>query len=154
MGNFKLIIILTVIFISSSLGIYSENTLKTCRVKLTSDNGSKISINVEIADNDESRNRGLMFRDELPSENGMLFVFPDSRKRAFWMKNTYIPLDIAYIDNRGIINEIYTMKPLDYSIIYNSIKPARYALEVNAGWFRKNNISTGSKIELYGCFSK
>ena len=154
MGNFKLIIILTLIFISSSLDIYSENNLKTCRIKLTSDNGAKISINVEIADNDKSRNRGLMFRDELPSENGMLFVFPDSRKRAFWMKNTYIPLDIAYIDSRGIINEIYTMKPLDYSIIYNSIKPARYALEVNAGWFRKNNISPGSKIELYGCFSK
>ena len=154
MENFKLIIILTVIFISSSLNIYSENTLKTCRIKLTSDNGAKISINVEIADNDELRNRGLMFRNELPSEKGMLFVFPDSKKRAFWMKNTYIPLDIAYIDSRGIINEIYTMKPLDYSIIYNSIKPARYALEVNAGWFKKNNISAGAKIELYGCFSK
>jgi len=154
MGNFRLIIILTVFFIFSSLEMYSENTLKTCRIILSSDNGSKVAINVEIADNDESRNRGLMFRDELPWDKGMLFIFPDSKKRAFWMKNTYIPLDIAYIDKKGIINEIYTMKPLDYSIIYNSIKPARYALEVNAGWFRKNNISPGSKIELYGCFSK
>ncbi len=154
MVNFRLIISLTLILLFSCQQIFSEKSLRTCEIILSSDKGKKISVNAEIADTDETRNRGLMFREELAQNAGMLFIFNESKERAFWMKNTYIPLDIAYIDSRGIINEIYTMKPLDYSIIYNSIKPARYALEVNAGWFKKNNISAGSKIELYGCFSK
>jgi uncharacterized membrane protein (UPF0127 family) len=154
MVNFKLLISLTLILLFSCQQIFSEKRLRTCEIILISDKGVKVSVNVEIADTDETRNRGLMFREKLAENAGMIFIFEESKKRAFWMKNTYIPLDIAYIDSRGIINEIYTMKPLDYSIIYNSIKPARYALEVNAGWFKKNNISAGSKLELYGCFSK
>ena len=70
------------------------------------------------------------------------------------MKNTFIPLDIAYISADGIINEIYRMEPLDYSIIYPSNKPAKYALEVNAGWFKKNGIKPGMKLDFNGCLGK
>lgn len=154
MVNFKFVVPLIILLLFSCQQTFSENSLRKCEIILKSDSGQKKTVTVEIADTDETRNKGLMFRKELARNAGMLFVFSDSRKRSFWMKNTYIPLDIAYIDDGGIINEIYTMKPLDYSIIYNSIKPARFALEVNAGWFKDNNISAGSKIELYGCVSK
>ena len=102
----------------------------------------------------EQREKGLMFRKSLNESDGMLFVFEREQKLNFWMKNTYIPLDIAYIDKNGIINEIYHMKPLDVSLTYNSIKPAMYALEVNLGWFSRHKIKTGSKIEFNGCLSK
>ena len=150
MVNFKNIIIILLISASCS----AQEKLRECGLSIKNDNGKKIYVKAEIAETDLARKRGLMFREKMALDRGMLFVFNNSRIRSFWMKNTLIPLDIAYIDKNGIINEIYTMKPLDYSIIYNSIKPAMFALEVNAGWFKKNNISAGSKIEFYGCFSK
>jgi uncharacterized membrane protein (UPF0127 family) len=148
--NFKKIFIIFLI----SVSCYGQDQLRLCRLSIENDNGKKVNVTVEIAETEQSRNRGLMFREKMDFNRGMLFVFERSKTRSFWMKNTYIPLDIAYIDKNGTINEIYTMKPLDYSIIYNSIKPAMFALEVNAGWFKKNNISAGSKIEFYGCISK
>lgn len=151
MVNFKQSAII-ILLISTSC--FSQEKLKECRLSIKNDNNQKIYVTVEAAESVQARNKGLMFRKKMDFNRGMLFVFENSKTRSFWMKNTYIPLDIAYIDENGIINEIYTMKPLDYSIIYNSIKPAMFALEVNAGWFKRNNISAGSKIEFYGCFSK
>lgn len=151
MANFKKF---TVFILLVSISCFSRDHLRECRLSVINGNGKKIYVTAEIADTAQSRNRGLMYREKMDFNRGMLFVFENSRTRSFWMKNTYIPLDIAYINENGIINEIYTMKPLDYSITYNSIKPAMFALEVNAGWFKKNNISSGSKIEFYGCFSK
>jgi uncharacterized membrane protein (UPF0127 family) len=151
MVNFKKTIVIILIL---SVSAFAQGKLRECRLSVRNNDGKKIYIKAEIADTDETRSRGLMFRERMDADRGMLFVFEKSRTRSFWMKNTCIPLDIAYINENGIINEIYTMKPLDYSITYNSIKPAMFALEVNAGWFKKNNISAGSKIEFYGCFSK
>ncbi len=151
MANFKQ---LAVFFLLVSTACFSQEKLKECRLSIKNDNGEKIYVTVEMAQSAQARSKGLMFRKEMDFNRGMLFVFENSKPRSFWMKNTYIALDIAYIDENGIINEIYTMKPLDYSIVYPSIKPAMFALEVNAGWFKKNNISAGSKIELGGCFSK
>ncbi len=111
-------------------------------------------LNVEIADTPEKRMRGLMFRRYLPQNSGMLFIFSSEDYRNFWMKNTYIPLSIAYIGSDRIINEIYQMKPLDISVTYPSKLPARYSLEVNRGWFGKNNISAGGIIKFNGCFGK
>ncbi|HPS59065.1 MAG TPA: DUF192 domain-containing protein [Spirochaetota bacterium] len=114
----------------------------------------KIPISIEIADTQPEKEKGLMFRSSLPYDRGMLFVFDSERSLSFWMKNTYIPLDIAYISSKGIINEIYRMEPLDYSIVYPSKKPAKYALEVNAGWFKKNGIEPGMKLDFNGCLGK
>ena len=151
MVNFKQAV---VIFLLISTACFSQEKLKECRLSIKNDNGEKIYVTVEMAQSAQARSKGLMFRQEMDFNRGMLFIFESSKTRSFWMKNTYIALDIAYIDENGIINEIYTMKPLDYSIVYPSIKPAMFALEVNAGWFKKNNISTGSKIEFSGCLSK
>ena len=102
---------------------------------------------VEVADTDESRATGLMHREELNENHGMLFVFPESDYRAFWMRNTLIPLSIAYIDERPRILEIHDMAPLDETPV-PSRYPARYALEVNQGAFDRLGIAPGDRITL------
>ena len=127
---------------------------KLCDINIINNQNQKIELNIEIANTEETQTRGLMFRDKLDKSSGMLFVFNKEEIRNFWMKNTYIPLSIAYISKDGIINEIHYMRPLDTSVTYPSIQPAMYALEVNQGWFRDNNISEGSKVVINGCLGK
>lgn len=103
---------------------------------------------VEAADNPLARERGLMFRKSLPWDEGMLFIFEYPQMQSFWMKNTYLPLDIAFISDRGVIINILTMRPLDEGPRYLSQGPALYVIETNAGWFAKNNIKTGDKIKF------
>jgi uncharacterized membrane protein (UPF0127 family) len=112
----------------------------------------KIKINqsyltVEIADDDEKRMRGLMFRNYMPDSLGMLFIFDSSGIYPFWMRNTYIPLSIAFIDESFRILEIVDMKPLDETPIY-PFRRFKYALEVNQGWFKKRSIRVGDKVEF------
>ncbi|MFW5644036.1 MAG: DUF192 domain-containing protein [Alkalispirochaeta sp.] len=102
---------------------------------------------VEIADDEEERARGLMFRDSLPEDGGMLFVFPSAEPRSFWMKNTRIPLSIAYINSRGEILEIYPMEPLSTDPV-PSRYPAQYALEVRQGRFGEVGVTIGDTIDL------
>lgn len=92
---------------------------------------------------------GLMnvTQEELPDDHGMIFVFRDDRLRNFWMRNTIIPLDIAYIRSDGIIVKTYTMQPLSEAG-YPSIEPARFVLEVNAGQFARWQIQSGDRVEL------
>ncbi|MEX2442872.1 MAG: DUF192 domain-containing protein [Alkalispirochaeta sp.] len=102
---------------------------------------------VEIADTPESRRQGLMFRENLGQDEGMLFVFPDSQMRSFWMKDTPLPLSIAYISARGRILEIRNMEPYSEEPVRSRF-PARYALEVNRGRFSQVGISEGDEIDL------
>lgn len=102
---------------------------------------------IEIVNNDEKRSKGLMFRKELPNDKGMLFVFENSQFVNFWMKNTFIPLSIAFIDSNYNITQIEDMSPLDEESSHASIRKIKYALEVNQGWFAKNNIKIGDKIQ-------
>ena len=104
------------------------------------------SIVVEIADESHERQRGLMYRKNLPVNHGMIFVYPDERVLSFWMKNTHIPLSIAYADGAGKIVHIADLKPLDLSSV-SSVYPAQYALEVNQGWFKNNSIEVGETIK-------
>jgi uncharacterized membrane protein (UPF0127 family) len=142
------------IIISLSITLCAENINNKYKIFLFSESGKKVGLNVEVAKTSAVREKGLMFRTSLGESEGMLFVFDKEEKLNFWMKNTYIPLDIAYINKHGVINEIYYMAPLDISKIYSSVNPAKYALEVNAGWFNKNKIKIGSKIDFNGCLSK
>ena len=104
-------------------------------------------LHIELADSPFKRSLGLMYRKKLEPDVGMLFVFPNSEQRSFWMKDTHIPLSIAYIDEKGIITNIENMDPLDVTGVKSS-KPCKYALEVNQGWFEKNGISAGDKIKI------
>lgn len=102
---------------------------------------------VEIADTPEKRQQGLMYRDSLDENEGMLFVFPGEEMRSFWMKNTGIPLSIAYIDSRGVIREIHDMEPFSLAPVPSRF-PAKFALEVNRGRFAELGIEPGDRIEI------
>lgn len=100
---------------------------------------------VSIADTDEKRASGLMHKKHLDPNKGMLFKFPYSHHLRFWMKNTYIPLDIAFIDDNFKVIQIERMYPLSTRAI-TAQHPCKYALEVNSGWFDKNGIKVGTQV--------
>ncbi|TVR70442.1 MAG: DUF192 domain-containing protein [Spirochaetaceae bacterium] len=102
---------------------------------------------VELAVTVEDRARGLMFREDLAPDQAMLFVFPDSAPRSFWMKDTPLPLSIAFISAAGVILEMYDMEPLSLDPVRSRF-PARFALEVNQGRFTELGIAPGDRIEL------
>jgi len=102
---------------------------------------------VEVASTYAQRAKGLMFRKELKANEGMLFVFPDDQILSFYMKNTLIPLSIAFISSDGKITQIEDMKPLDETTIF-SHSPARYALEVPHGTFDKLSIEPGAVVNI------
>jgi uncharacterized membrane protein (UPF0127 family) len=90
--------------------------------------------------------QGLMHRRMMPENRGMVFVFTEVSRHAMWMENTYIPLSVAFIDSDGIIANIEDMKPHTRDA-HPAVKPVRYALEMNLGWFAKRGIKPGAKIE-------
>jgi uncharacterized membrane protein (UPF0127 family) len=106
-----------------------------------------VTIDLEIAKTDAQRAQGLMNRKSLPDGKGMLFVFDRDQTLAFWMKNTLIPLSIAFIASDGRILEIRSMQPLSEATI-RSNRSARYALEVPRGWFDRAGIHVGDKLIL------
>jgi hypothetical protein len=108
--------------------------------------GSK-SYDVEIAADDASREHGLMERDELPADHGMIFIFPDCQPRDFWMKHTRFPLDIIYADDSAKVVSTHTMKPYDLNTT-PSDGPAKYAIELLAGQLQSNGIKPGDHLTL------
>lgn len=101
----------------------------------------------EVAATAEERAEGLMYRDEVPDGTGMLFVFEDSQPRAFWMANTYVALDVAYMDPSYRIVDIIAMEPL-VTDSYPSDAPAMFALEVRQGWFAEQGIGVGDVARI------
>jgi uncharacterized membrane protein (UPF0127 family) len=98
----------------------------------------------EVAQTPEERQQGLMYREHLDENAGMLFVFDRAEERSFWMQNTYIPLDIAYLDSSMRIINIVAMEPLSTEL-YESEGPALFALETNQGWFEARGIGPGAQ---------
>ncbi|MDE2070935.1 MAG: DUF192 domain-containing protein [Gammaproteobacteria bacterium] len=106
---------------------------------------------VKIANTDAERERGLMFRTHMPADHGMLFVFPDSGPRYFWMKNTLIPLDIIFFDaHQRLINVSADTPPCkaDPCPTYASTAPAEYVLELNAGMAAKLGLKPGDRFTI------
>jgi len=106
----------------------------------------KTPLRVEVAVTLEKQERGLMFRQSMPENEGMLFVYKEPQEMSFWMRNTFIPLDIAFVDADGIILNIHQAKPLDDSIHYRSAGAAKYVIETNQGWFSRHGIRPGDKV--------
>ena len=102
-------------------------------------------IKAEVAVSDEQRAQGLMFRKKMASGEGMVFRFPETRHICMWMKNTLLPLSVAFIDEKGRIINIEDMQPQTLNA-HCAKKPARYALEMNQGWFRQKNIRPGIQV--------
>jgi uncharacterized protein len=111
--------------------------------------GRKVEVRVEVADTEPERELGLMGRTALPEDRGMLFVFDREQELTFWMKDTLIPLSVAFMDSEGRIVDIQDMKPLDDDPPhYVSAEPSQYALEVNQGFFEEHGIKVGDSAEL------
>ena len=102
-------------------------------------------ITAEVAADDASRSQGLMFRKSLPPDHGMLFVFQQPDQYCFWMKNTLLPLSIAFIDRSGQITNLADMQALSLDT-HCAMSPALYALEMEQGWFHSRGIAPGTKI--------
>ena len=115
---------------------------------ITTRSGAKVVVQVEIARTSAERQRGLMNRRTLPAKAGMVFVYPQAVSNGFWMKNTLIPLDIAFYDGRGRILRILTMQPCrrEPCKVYDPGVSYRAALEVNAGSFRRWEVKAGDRI--------
>jgi hypothetical protein len=103
-----------------------------------------VGLLVEVAATEEAREQGLSGRAEVPRGSGMLFVFPDEDVRSFWMKDTLVPLSVAFLDRDGRITQIEDMAPLSEES-HKSRQPARYALEVPQGWFAEMGIKVGDR---------
>jgi uncharacterized membrane protein (UPF0127 family) len=102
-------------------------------------------LQVQLAQDFEQRQIGLMWRKEMPQNEGMLFIFEQPAVQCFWMRNTYLPLTAAFVADDGTIVNLADMKPLNDSS-HCSNKPVRFVLEMNQGWFAKRNIQAGYKL--------
>lgn len=144
-------ILLFLLFSLISTAVYTLTTLPRCSVIINNSDKDVIKVEAEVADTPAARTMGLMYRKELPENNGMLFVFERDQKLTFWMKNVPIPLSIAYIDSEYIIRDILDMAPMDENRLYHSSVKVRYALEVNRGFFERHKIRKGDRIIIKDC---
>lgn len=148
-------IIKVLILVVISAPVYA---FKTSELKIYKAKGSSVeakskpfTLKVEVAVTDEELQKGLMFRKKLDDGAGMIFLFDEEGPRSFWMKNTLIPLSIAFADKNKTIFQISDLKPVTtlaqkkYDQI-SSQKHAKYVIEVPQGWFKKNNINPGAQF--------
>lgn len=140
MKVYRLLFLLLVVF--STFSCNKSDVLQTQTIKI-----NQWELTVEIADTRETQEKGLMGRKSMSEDHGMLFVYDRDSRKSFWMKNTLIPLSIAYIATDGTIREIYDMEPLSTRIV-ESRYSVRYALEVNQGAFLRHGIKEGDKVEF------
>ncbi|MDM7324824.1 MAG: DUF192 domain-containing protein [Thermus sp.] len=110
--------------------------------------GRRHTLRVEVADTPERQAQGLMFRKTLGEDEGMVFLFPSPTAGGFWMKNTFIPLSIAFFDRQGVILRILDMEPCrkEPCPVYYPGVVYQGALEVNQGWFRKRGLTPGARV--------
>ncbi len=105
------------------------------------------TVRAEVANTSALRSRGLMYREEVPDGTGMLFVWDRDAVRSFWMRNTLVALDVAFIDSNFEIVDIQQMEP-ETSDVHDGARAAMFALEVRQGWFAENDITVGDRCEL------
>jgi len=130
-----------------SAGAAGAKRLPVEELRIEKRDGSAVTVKAEIAATSEDRERGLMHRKQVPDGEGMLFVFESDQRLAFWMKNTLVPLSIAYVSSDGTIREILDMEPLSLASVESS-RSVRYALEVPRGWFGRVGVAAGDRIAV------
>lgn len=118
------------------------------QLKKASNDSVVVELDIEIADNEFETQTGLMYRESMKVNRGMLFIFPDSRPRSFYMKNTKIALDLIYLDaNKTVVSFQENAKPLDESSLPSNLA-AKYVLEVNAGLVKQWQLEVGDKMNF------
>jgi uncharacterized membrane protein (UPF0127 family) len=144
-----LVLIMVVVDVTTTEATKTAQASELRIVTIRTSSREEVRVRVEIADNASEHARGLMYRTTLAEDRGMLFIFEGEQTLSFTMKNTLIPLSIAFIDSEGRIVDIQEMKPLDDDPpSYVSAKPAQYALEVNQGFFEEQGVEVGDRAEL------
>lgn len=123
----------------------AQSKLPVRTITLVKQDGTQIPVQVEVADTDQSRTQGLMNRKIVPEGTGMLFIFDRDQILTFWMKNTFVPLSIAYISSEGRIIDIFDMEPESLKPVV-STRSVRYALEVPQGFFTTVGIKEGDLL--------
>jgi uncharacterized protein len=116
------------------------------RVKLSA---GMYLIDAQVAQTPQQRQIGLMHREQMPAQEGMLFIFEQAETQCFWMKNTLLPLTAAFVADDGVVVNLADMKP-QTTESHCSDKPVRYVLEMNQGWFAKRGIKAGSRLGGFG----
>ncbi len=142
-----LLTVLQVLIFTSCTKSEMSYTPKPFDTKFELKLGNKI-INAQIAITQTQKNRGLMYRESLPKNDAMIFVFETPKKMAFWMKNTEIPLDIAFLTKDGKITEIKKMYPHDLNATESHRSDILYCIETNINWFSQNNVSVGDYLDM------
>jgi uncharacterized membrane protein (UPF0127 family) len=127
----------------------AQAVLETNILNIHTASGTTVPVEAELARTAREKQVGLMFRKELKDGTGMLFIFENDEVQSFWMKNTLIPLSIAFIYYDGTIIEIKDMHPQDLSLVHSS-RSVRYALETPQGWFDRAGIKAGDRLDLSG----
>jgi uncharacterized membrane protein (UPF0127 family) len=136
--------LLTLLFSSLAFSASAQDTPQTTlpRIKLQA---GMYQIDTQVAQTEAQRQIGLMFRQEMPQHEGMLFVFEQPATQCFWMKNTLLPLTAAFVADDGTIVNLLDMKP-QTTDSHCSAKPVRFVLEMNQGWFAKKGLKAGSRL--------
>ncbi len=111
------------------------------------------TLRAQFAVSPQEQVQGLMHRPSLEADAGMLFVFPAPEPRSFWMRNTSIPLDIAYISPDGTIREIYPLHPFNENGVASRRSDIQFALETNRGWFERNGLKPGAILNMHDVFA-
>jgi len=133
----------------SLIAFAAQASCPTDRVSLRGDWGS-VDFEVEVADTDETRARGLMFRRSLPRFSGMIFVYDRPIRARFWMKNTYIPLDMLFIDPNGVVKKIYRMAEPESLDVIDGGPGIQMILEINGGLSDQLGMNEGSEVRYHG----
>jgi uncharacterized protein len=136
------VLLTTVLAASSALSAAQDGPQKLPALRL---NAGMHLIQAELAQTPDQRSTGLMFRKAMGANEGMLFVFEQASEQCFWMKNTLLPLSIAFLADDGSVVNLDDMKPLTLDG-HCSKQPVRFVLEMNDGWFARRGIKAGSKI--------
>jgi uncharacterized membrane protein (UPF0127 family) len=128
------------LFAIATLPAFADARFKATRIKVAGH-----ELKVEVASSEEQRMQGLMNRKQLGRDDGMLFIFDEPAYHSMWMKNTLIPLSVAFLDAQGTILNILDMEPQTLDT-HMAAGPATYAIETNKGWFARNKVKAGDKV--------
>lgn len=143
MPRLKLPLLLLIVLATGCAERGSTRGLATVDMRIGSQNYT-----LEVANTAATRQRGLMERNSMPADRGMIFVFEEEQPLSFWMKNTRFPLEILYLDAGGQVVSIHEMKPYDTRTNYRSARPAKYAIELNVGQVKKAGVKVGDVLKI------